>query len=140
MDSVKGLINSTFKDKEPWQIVTITTGSVIGAVWVWNFAFNQDETLIERGKKQVFKIVKLIPSVREKIDKQMNDLNESFEKDAAERLKNVEFFIKLPVKGLTHEQVIDKVNENVHLGKLLILIYQIYQSINDDLQIIIIFF
>lgn len=116
MDSVKGLINETFKEKEPWQIVTITTGSVLGAVWMWNFAFNQDETLIERGKKQVFKIVKCIPSVREKIDKQMTDLNASFEKDAAERLKNVKFFVKLPSEGLTHDQVIEKVKENVHLG------------------------
>lgn len=116
MDSVKGLINSTFEEKEPWQIVTITTGSVLGAVWAWNFAFNQDETLIERGKKQVFKIAKCIPSVREKIEKQMTALNESFEKDAAERLKNVEFFVELPSGGLTHDQVIEKVKENVYLG------------------------
>lgn len=41
--SLKAAINSNFADKEPWQIVTITTSSVLASVWLWDFLC-QDES------------------------------------------------------------------------------------------------
>lgn len=43
LNAVKSVVNGVFKEKEPWQIVTITTTTVLGAVWIWNFVF-QDES------------------------------------------------------------------------------------------------
>lgn len=36
-------INDIFQNKEPWQIVTITTTSTLAMVWLWNFV-HQDES------------------------------------------------------------------------------------------------
>ena len=42
-NALRGVVNNTFKEKEPWLIVTVTTTTVLGAVWIWNFIF-QDES------------------------------------------------------------------------------------------------
>lgn len=122
MNSVKELIDNSFKNKEPWQIVTITTGSVLGAVWIWNFC-NKDESLIERGKKQVFKLARYIPSVRDKIRKELDTINETFEKDALIRVKDIEFVTHLPLQGLNHDRVIEEVKKYVHIGNFIALNY-----------------
>lgn len=36
-------INNVFKNKEPFQIVAITTTTVLTTIWLWNF-INQDES------------------------------------------------------------------------------------------------
>lgn len=43
MDSIPRFINSTFKNNEPWQIVTMTTTATLAVVWLWNFIY-QDES------------------------------------------------------------------------------------------------
>lgn len=40
--TLKIFINSYFAEKEPWQIVTFTTSSVLLTIWLWDF-LNQDE-------------------------------------------------------------------------------------------------
>lgn len=36
-------VNNVFQDKEPWQIVTMTTTATLATIWLWNFIF-QDES------------------------------------------------------------------------------------------------
>ncbi|KAH0560657.1 sphingosine-1-phosphate lyase [Cotesia glomerata] len=115
MNTVKELINDSFKEKEPWQIVTITTGSVLGAVWVWNFC-NQDESLVVRSKKKLFKLARYIPSVREQIERELNNLNETFESESKNRLQGIQCVTTLPRKGLNHDQVIEAVKQSVQIG------------------------
>lgn len=43
IDSLKGIVNHSFQNKEPWHIVSITATTVLGTVWIWNFIFCQDE-------------------------------------------------------------------------------------------------
>ncbi|KAK0096393.1 hypothetical protein PV326_005629 [Microctonus aethiopoides] len=115
MDSVKGLINNSFKEKEPWQIVTITSTSVLGAVWVWNF-IHQDETLYERGRKKIFQLARYIPSIREKVERELNSLNDTFEKESLDRLKNAKFITKLPEQGLNNDQVMEHIKNLMQIG------------------------
>lgn len=53
MDSLKlplnvfrNVINNGFADKEPWQIVTITTSTVIFTIWLWEFIQEESNILI----------------------------------------------------------------------------------------------
>lgn len=39
----KHFINTSFQNKEPWQIVSITMTSVLTCVWLWN-VLNEDES------------------------------------------------------------------------------------------------
>ncbi|XP_034943725.1 LOW QUALITY PROTEIN: sphingosine-1-phosphate lyase [Chelonus insularis] len=116
MDFVKNIVNDTFKEKEPWQIVGITTTSVLGAVWLWNFC-HEDESLLERGRKTVFRLIRYIPSMREKIETTLNSLNETFEKEALERVENMPFICELPNQGLNHDEILEHVKKCVQLGK-----------------------
>ncbi|KAL2714541.1 sphingosine-1-phosphate lyase isoform X1 [Vespula squamosa] len=116
IDSLKGIVNHSFQDKEPWQIISITATTVLGTVWIWNFTFCQDKTIVERGKKQFFKLARYIPSIKERINKELSDVNETFEKDAKRKLMNVPFIIKLPKNGLSPDQVLLKVKKCVQMG------------------------
>ncbi|KAG7190951.1 hypothetical protein KM043_007002 [Ampulex compressa] len=114
-DVVRESINSSFRNKEPWEIVTITTTTVLTVVWMWNFV-NEEEAFLERRKKQLFKLLRYIPSIRDKINKELNTINDTFEKEAVQRLKDVPFIIELPKEGLNHDEILQKVEQCVHLG------------------------
>ncbi|KAF7388571.1 hypothetical protein HZH68_012513 [Vespula germanica] len=116
IDYMKGIINNSFQSKEPWQIVSITATTVLGTVWIWNFIFCQDKTIMERGKKQFFKLARYIPSVKQRINKELSKVDETFKKDAKRKFMNIPFIVKLPKDGLDVEKVLLKVKECVEMG------------------------
>ncbi|KAG6800804.1 sphingosine-1-phosphate lyase [Apis mellifera caucasica] len=115
LNSVKQLINSYFKSKEPWQIVAITSTTILTSIWLWNFIF-QDESLTERAKKKLFNLMHFIPAIRNKIDQELDNINQIFEKETLQRLKKVPFVVKLPEKGLKPKEVLERVKQCVQLG------------------------
>lgn len=42
LNILKDILNNTFRDKEPWQIVSFTTMTVLSTVWIWNFVFQEE--------------------------------------------------------------------------------------------------
>lgn len=152
VDAIPGMVNNAFQNKEPWQIVTMTSTVTLATVWLWNFIFCQDKSknkileqkeifiyiiiyfiviefimyfddacvtgLLERGKKQLFKLARYIPSIRDQINKELTNINASFEKDVVHRLKETSFIVDLPKKGLSNEEILNLVKQFVHLGKL----------------------
>ncbi|XP_032670951.1 sphingosine-1-phosphate lyase isoform X2 [Odontomachus brunneus] len=108
-------INNLFQNKEPWQIVTMTTTTTLATIWLWNFIF-QDESLTIRAKKQIFKLARYIPAIQDKINKELTNVNEAFQKDALNRLKDIPFTVKLPAKGLRDEEILNIVKQHVHIG------------------------
>ncbi|XP_031829394.1 sphingosine-1-phosphate lyase [Nomia melanderi] len=112
---LKEFLNNTFQGKEPWQIVTITSTTLLTTVWLWNFIF-QDESLVERGKKKFFSLRNYIPCIRDKINQELNDMNLLFENEAIQRMKDVPFIVKLPNNGFKYEEILEKVKQCVQLG------------------------
>ena len=77
--AVQNSVNKLFINKEPWQIVIITTTSVLSAVWIYEF-LNKDESIISRTKKYVFKMArKYIPLVRNQVQAELDKVNKTFE-------------------------------------------------------------
>lgn len=74
--------------------------------------------LLERGKKQLFKLARYIPSVRDKINTELVNINNNFEKDVVRRLKETSFIVHLPKEGLSSEEILNLVKQSIHLGKL----------------------
>lgn len=74
--------------------------------------------LVVRGKKQLFKLARYVPSIRDRINKELSNINETFEKDALHRLKEVPFVVRLPKNGLSQEEILNKVEKYVSLGKI----------------------
>lgn len=58
-----------------------------------------------------------IPAIRNKIDQELDNINQIFEKETLQRLKNVSFVVKLPEKGLKPEEILERVKQYVQLGK-----------------------
>ncbi|XP_074042202.1 sphingosine-1-phosphate lyase [Leptinotarsa decemlineata] len=115
LNSIRFGINSVFNGKEPWQIVTITSSTVILTLWIYDFIF-QDESLIDRGKKTVFNIIKQIPTVRKKIESELETVSKTFEEDVKKTSKNTTYMLDLPAKGLTREDIMNKLDQNLNLG------------------------
>lgn len=47
---IANYIDVAFEGKEPWKIVTITTGSVLLVVWLYDFV-DRDESVATRTKR-----------------------------------------------------------------------------------------
>ncbi|XP_076677403.1 sphingosine-1-phosphate lyase [Andrena cerasifolii] len=114
-NTLKEFINNYFQGKEPWQIVTITSTTVLTTVWLWNFVF-QEESLVERGKKQFFTLLNHIPAIRDRVNKELRDIDSTFAKEALERMKTVPFILRLPNDGLESSEIVERVKECVELG------------------------
>lgn len=71
-----------------------------------------------RAKKQIFKLARHIPAIQDKINKELTNVNEVFQKDALNRLKDIPFTVKLPAKGLSDEKILNAVKQHVHIGKI----------------------
>ncbi|KAJ8868903.1 hypothetical protein PR048_030444, partial [Dryococelus australis] len=168
--------NRYFMDKEPWQIVSITTTVVLSGVWLWGFVFQEERvkspkplsqpyesaypllhsylgvrcssevstaaggpaaaeevlfvfwsvisstggvsspSLVTRGKRMMFRIVRQIPAVAHKIDSEMKKINKSFEEEVIHRNQGNEYIVSLPDQGKRHEEIVDMVKRYLTLG------------------------
>ncbi|XP_050593997.1 sphingosine-1-phosphate lyase isoform X1 [Bombus affinis] len=123
VNNMKQLINNYFEAKEPWQIVTITSTTILATVWLWNFVF-QDEMnskfcflgLVERAKKQLFSLRNFIPAIRNKIDQELDKINQTFEQETLQRIKDIPFIVKLPEKSLEPKEILERIKTCVQLA------------------------
>lgn len=112
---LKRYINEYFKEREPWEIVAITGGTVLSAVWIWQFIF-QDESLWSRSKQFVFRVSKKIPYVARKLDAEMKVLSATFERDVSERVRGMPYVTSLPSHGLSDKEIVEEVEKYLSLG------------------------
>lgn len=112
---VKELLNGHFQGKEPWQIVSVTTSTVLFSVWCYGFFF-QDESLVERSKKTAFRLFRKIPAVKKQIEDELESISKGFEEDVRESTKNLTFITELPKSGIKREDIINKLDDNLTLG------------------------
>lgn len=114
-DVLKSFINTQFANKEPWQIVTITSTSLLTGIWLWGFIF-QAESVHSRVKKFIFRTARKIPFVAKKISEEMDHISEAFEKDVIERGKKIPFLQELQQKGMEENEIIQTLNNYLQLG------------------------
>nr|CAD7402494.1 unnamed protein product [Timema cristinae] len=106
----KIFVNGCLCDKEPWQIVTLTTTSVLAGVWLWGFIF-QEESLLSRGKKTAFRLARKIPMIARRIDSELDKINETFEKEVINRNQGNPYITTLPDKGKSHTEIVELVKQ-----------------------------
>lgn len=109
---VTGPVDRVLAGKAPWQIVAITTSTVLGAIWLWEL-LSEDESLKSRLKRRFFRLVRKVPAVRKRIEGEIAKINEDFTKEAA---KHGQFITVLPESGLKQEQILQKVDDYLDLG------------------------
>nr|CAD7434008.1 unnamed protein product [Timema monikensis] len=111
----KIFVNGCLCDKEPWQIVTLTTTSVLAGVWLWGFIF-QEESLLSRGKKTAFRLARKIPMIARHIDSELDKINETFEKEVINRNQGNPYITTLPDKGKSHTEIVELVKQYLKFG------------------------
>nr|CAD7461085.1 unnamed protein product [Timema tahoe] len=111
----KIFVNGCLCDKEPWQIVTLTTTSVLAGVWLWGFIF-QEESLLSRGKKTAFRLARKIPAIARRIDSELDKINETFEKEVINRNQGNPYITTIPDKGKSHTEIVELVKQYLKFG------------------------
>ncbi|KAK6633822.1 hypothetical protein RUM44_004429 [Polyplax serrata] len=112
---IKGLLNDLCKDKEPWQIIVLTASTVLTVNWLLE-CLSQEINLLDIGKKKFFKLVKKIPSVRNKIGHELSKIKNDFESEVRHRNEEVPYITELPNKGMTNQEILKLVETYLKLG------------------------
>ena len=73
--------------------------------------------IYERGKKTVFKLVQRIPSVRHQIDKEISNIEQTFEDQMVSRMQDIDFITNLPERSMASEEILKNVIKYMKLGK-----------------------
>lgn len=72
--------------------------------------------IINRLKRTFFKYVKLIPSIRRKIESEMDKVNTEFERDMSSKTAHLKYFTTLPEKALSSTEILKIVDDVLSLG------------------------
>uniref|UniRef100_A0A8C2JSW2 sphinganine-1-phosphate aldolase n=1 Tax=Cyprinus carpio TaxID=7962 RepID=A0A8C2JSW2_CYPCA len=110
IEEARSFVNSQCAGLEPWQIIATTLLSTLGAVWLKGFLF-QPESLTSRVKKQFFKIIRKIPFIGATIQNQLNKALDDMSVSLCTLKEGMSYTKLLPVQGLTHKQLLDKIRE-----------------------------
>uniref|UniRef100_A0A8D3DCH8 sphinganine-1-phosphate aldolase n=1 Tax=Scophthalmus maximus TaxID=52904 RepID=A0A8D3DCH8_SCOMX len=117
LDEGRRQVNSRCADLEPWQIIGATVITTLGAVWVKGFLFQQ-ESLTSRIKKQCFRIIRRIPYIGVAIQSQLNKALDDMSASLCTLKNGMSYTRQLPPKGLSQNQVLDKIREYETLNEV----------------------
>ncbi|XP_004077561.1 sphingosine-1-phosphate lyase 1 isoform X2 [Oryzias latipes] len=116
LEEARRQVNSHCAPLEPWQIIGASVAATLGAVWIKSVLF-QRESLVSRVKRQCFRLIRKIPFVGVSIQRQLNKALDDMSHSLCTLKEGMTYTTKLPPKGLSQGQVMDKIKE--------------YQTLND---------
>lgn len=111
------LVNSKCADLEPWQIIGASMLATLGAVWVKGILFQQ-ESLMSRIKKRCFRLIRKIPFIGTTIQGQLNKALDDMSQSLCTLKEGMTYTKRLPPKGLTQEQVLQRIREYQTLNEV----------------------
>ncbi|KAG8551898.1 hypothetical protein GDO81_004330 [Engystomops pustulosus] len=110
-------INNSCKDLEACHLIALTFASTMVSVWAYNFLFQQ-ESIKSRCKKQFFRIVRRLPYIGSKIQKELDKALDEMAHRLLSSKEAISFVKTLPHNGLKQEQVMEKLKEYSALGEV----------------------
>lgn len=72
--------------------------------------------IVSRAKKRLFKLVRLIPSIRDKIQRELDVIEKKFEDEMEEYGQKTGYIVKLPETGMEPDLILEKVDSYMDLG------------------------
>ncbi|XP_077585135.1 sphingosine-1-phosphate lyase 1 isoform X2 [Stigmatopora nigra] len=117
LEEARRLVNGHCRDFEPWQIIGATLFITLAAVWLKGFLFQQ-ESLLSRMKKQCFRLIRKIPFVSGAIQSQLNKALDDMSASLCTLKNGMGYTKKLPSKGLSQKQVLEKISEYQTLNEV----------------------
>ncbi|XP_041125408.1 sphingosine-1-phosphate lyase 1 isoform X1 [Polyodon spathula] len=111
------LVNAQCEGLEPWQIITGAVAATLLALWLRGFLFQQ-ENLISRIKKMMFKLIRRIPFVGASIQVQLNKALGDMASSLCTLKDGMRYVKMLPAQGLSQTEVLDKLHEYRSLAEV----------------------
>ena len=111
------LINGKLAKYEPWQVAAGSIAAYVVAAKLFEIATDY-EPLPTRVKRAVFSLVRRIPYVKDKIDRELGTALKGLEKSMVKSCPGKTPFTELPAVGLTGDQIIAQLTELVEFSKI----------------------
>lgn len=64
----------------------------------------------------MFSLRNFIPAIRNKINQELDKINQTFEQETLQRIKDIPFVVKLPKKNLEPKEILERIKQCVQLG------------------------
>lgn len=97
--------NIKYSDQSPFHLVSATAGATLALAFVYG-QLTSKHPLHERIKKYVFRQIRRIPYVKEKIRSEISKVQDGMEKDHLSLTGHLEDILELPATGLTEDEVL----------------------------------
>ncbi|MBN3295852.1 SGPL1 lyase, partial [Amia calva] len=117
LDDSRRFVNTQCQGLEPWQIIAVTMGFTLLAVWLRGFLFQQD-SLKSRIKKQIFKIIRKIPFIGATIQAQLNKALDDMASSLFTLKDGMSYTCALPVQGLLQSEVLEELKQYSAMGEV----------------------
>eukprot|EP01113_Clastostelium_recurvatum_P047913 TRINITY_DN861_c0_g1_i3.p1 TRINITY_DN861_c0_g1~~TRINITY_DN861_c0_g1_i3.p1 ORF type:complete len:554 (+),score=149.44 TRINITY_DN861_c0_g1_i3:40-1662(+) len=108
MSALRQTVNESLKRYDPFQIVLISAGTVVAAYTIGKIASNVSE-FKEAAVRAAFDLATKLPGVKGQVEKGKNDVRELLGKSLV--IPNDQKFFSLPLNGLSHEEVLAKMQQ-----------------------------
>ncbi|XP_017769454.1 PREDICTED: sphingosine-1-phosphate lyase [Nicrophorus vespilloides] len=116
LGQVKTLYGNIFRDRQLLRIFILSTTASIFTGWLYDYIFDDEESFYIRVKKTFFKYMKKIPSIKAKLDDEILRINNGFRKDVYSKTKHLDYYMQLPEKKMSKEEIMEVTNEYLNLG------------------------
>jgi len=107
--------NRRYADQTPFQLVSTTAGVTLALAFVYK-QLTSKHPLHVRIKKQIFRLIRKIPMVRQRIEKEIDQVKDGLEKEHISLTGHLEDILELPAKGLTEDEVLELATIYTDLG------------------------
>lgn len=105
LNGTKALVNRLLGDLEPWQIIIYTGSTTFAILYLKDFLFQDDETISVRAKRQFFHLLKKIPMIKRKIEKEMGQATDAIS-ESIKKADQGDYLVRLPRKGLNEDELL----------------------------------
>ncbi|XP_029636366.1 sphingosine-1-phosphate lyase 1 [Octopus sinensis] len=101
-------INKLFEGKPAWQIVLLSCGTTIMVIKLHDL-LESEEHLTLRIKRTLFKILRKVPAVQQKIDKSLKETAQQINESIKHSINSEPYVQVVPEKGFSSEDVMKEV-------------------------------
>lgn len=120
-ENVTEKINAHFQGQPSWQVAAktaIATGIITYSYcWINQYIREGDEILQKRLRKKFFSFVRSLPIVKQKIKEKVAEVKKDVDSSLFLLKDGMTYYQELPWDGMTHEQVMNKMNEYLVLDE-----------------------
>lgn len=101
----RDLFNQRYSSTEPLKLVLFSASSAFLISYFYHFIYDSREDPSTRLKKSFFRLIRLVPQVKNKIETELAEAKVKLEKDLVVSVPGEKFHLTLPEEGLSAKEI-----------------------------------